>query len=153
MLELGFLQIINHVNTKHTATKESLRTRTERGTHVEKENGKIPQMEYDYGKIRWREYQIENSDALQGSLICTRCGYENYTKGGITQHISAKHNELGKAYGLLCQYCAGIFSTLKELNRHIYDKVCPHKEWTIETKSWPDVWKDMCRKNNNIYRE
>ena len=42
--------MINHVNTKHTATKESLRTGTERGTHVEKENDRILQMEYDYGK-------------------------------------------------------------------------------------------------------
>ena len=45
-------QMINHVNAKHTATKESLRTGTERGTHVEKENGKILKMECDYGKIR-----------------------------------------------------------------------------------------------------
>ena len=29
-------QMINHVDAKHNAAKESLRTRTERGTHVEK---------------------------------------------------------------------------------------------------------------------
>ena len=43
-------QMINHVNAKHTVAKESQRTRKERGTHVEKENDKILQMECDYGK-------------------------------------------------------------------------------------------------------
>ena len=57
--------MINHVNAKHTAAKESLRTGTERGTHVEKENGKILKMECDYGKIRRMGDQIKNSDELQ----------------------------------------------------------------------------------------
>ena len=42
-------QMINHVNTKHNATKAQLRTRTERVTQIEKDNGPVLQMEHDYG--------------------------------------------------------------------------------------------------------
>ena len=145
-------QILSNVNTKHTSTKEPLRTRTERGTHVEKDHDRILQMEYEYWEIRWRFGQINDTEEYARILICARCGYEYITKCGIKQHISRVRNELGRASGIWRPYFPSSFSTIGELNIHIYDKICPSKANAIETKSWPDIWNDVCQINKDRYR-
>ena len=73
--------MINHVNAKHTATKAQLRTRTERGTHIEKEDDPVLKMEHDYGRITAQyEYNYETDD-FDRVLYCTRCAESNLTKG------------------------------------------------------------------------
>ena len=136
--------MINHVNTKHTATKEQLRTRTERGTHVEKENVPILKTEHDYGRITTLYLYNNETDDFDRTLYCARCPEPSLTKGGIKQHLT-KHNELGKSYGVSCPYCPSAFHTLSELNIHIYLKnICPAKHRTIALKTWPQVWSDIC---------
>ena len=141
-------QIINHVNTKHNIRKTVIKPRKPRGTHIEKPNDKILQMESDYGKITIRYEPIINSEVRQRILRCTRCGYENLKKVGIKVHISRVHNEIGKSYDLKCPYCPSIFANLGGLNRHIYNKICPEHDTTQSQKTWPTIWLDMCRQNN-----
>ena len=147
-------QIINHVNTAHIANKSSLRNRTVRGTHVEKENDRILQMEHDYGRITTEIEYDETSGRRKRLLKCTRCIYKPFareTKAGVKRHLSW-HNETGKAYNLDCPYCPSNFSTLGELNIHIYNKICPERKHTIELKTWPEIWKDICEKNKEEYQ-
>ena len=105
-------------------------------------------MESCYGKIIIRYESVINSDRKDRIITCARCGYENKKKVGIKVHISRKHNELGKSYDVECPYCPSIFYTLGGLNRHIYDKICPKKKSTIEVKTWPQIWKDICDRNH-----
>ena len=72
-------QSANRINTKHTAAKEELKTRTIRGTHVEKQNGRTLQMEQEHGRVTVSyEYEEQTKDR-DIALKCTRFGYENST--------------------------------------------------------------------------
>ena len=136
--------MINHVNAKHTATKEQLRTRTERGMHVEKENDPVLKMEHDYGRITTMYEYNDQTDDFDRVLHCARCSESYLTKGGIKQHLT-KHNEVGRSYGLSCPYCPATFSTIAELNIHIYLKpACPARNKAMTNKTWPQIWSDIC---------
>ena len=145
-------QIINHVNTKHTADKKSLRTKTARGTHIEKENDKILLMESDYGRIRHTYGYDEENDEWARTLQCLRCHKSSPRKSGIKQHLTI-YNDMGKSYNLDCPYCPSNFSTLAELNIHIYDKICPFHPLKnpLEHKTWQEIWEDMCNRNKTLH--
>ena len=133
-------KILNHVNAAHAARKP-LRTRTERGMRIEKPDGKILQMERDYGSIITIIERGEITVERNRILKCARCIYKPFareTKAGIKQHLTW-HNEVGKANDLNPPYFPSTFSILAELYIHIYYKICPKETYYRGKNLAPDL--------------
>ena len=120
--------------------------------HIEKENDITIQMEIDYGRIRMQFNQDEtNPTNMQRVLICTKCEYENKTKGGIKVHLTKKHNEVQIHYNVKCPFCPKTFVDIGTLNRHIYKKLrCAYIKENHHQIKWPTVWNDIVQANKII---
>ena len=63
--------------------------------------------------------------------------------------MSRVRSEIGKSYDVEWPYFPSTFANLGGLKRHIYNKICPEMNNKCENRTCPDIWQDMCRKNND----
>ena len=146
-------QVLNHANSKHSDYQNSsITNRLNRGMHVEKENDITINMEIDYGRIRLQfNSDAYNPDRLIRVLVCTKCEYENETKGGIKVHLTKKHNEIHYHYNVNCPFCPKTFVDLGTLNRHIYKKLsCVYIKENLHHIHWPTIWTEIIKANRII---
>ena len=77
---------MNRANATHTATRDSLRTRTERGAHIEKPDAPVLLMEQDYGRIRPAlEYMARGEGAP--ILVYRRIGRRDFVLVGRARFV------------------------------------------------------------------
>ena len=48
--------------------------------------------------------------------VCADCGYAQYNKRSVTEHVESKHLEFGQDY--VCGVCSKALKTRKALRRH-----------------------------------
>ena len=82
---------------------------------------------------------------------CTLRGCGRRTKAGIRLQRISRHNELGAPGNLISLYFASTSSAIGEQDVRIYNKVRDGEEHAIEPNSWPAIWKDTGRADEERY--
>ena len=128
------MKITNHVNEKHASTKEYLRTRTGRGTHIEKPNGPVRLMGKTTGESDAPQSMTNKITNGQKHTVAPKC-----PKTSPWEHRRRDTSRCISGYGgIHLPYRPSAFATIGESNIHIYLRgICQGGKIPLAKKNRP----------------